>query len=478
MVCWQKRGIRLTLILALMGFLMSSVVAFAEVADLEFDEEHIVLRFGAISDTHLMAGQAKFEESLRQLYQKAGKNKLDAILVAGDLTDGGSLTEVKAVKRSLDKVGVDKKGTEFIFALGNHDIAFDKKPFNGEVFKEGLGHYAYKGATEEEIKNGNHHIVVNGYHFIAVNCKIYNGGCHHASEDLEWLKVELDKAVADDPAKPIFVATHPVIYGTVYGSKEGSYWASYNINDLLKNYPQVITFGGHLHFPLNDERNINQKNYTALGTGGTYYCSLEGKINGVSTINSSGGMEPDDCHKFSQGLYLEVDKNNNVRITRMDFFNKAVIKEPWIVPAPKKDNSHLEVYTYEAMAKGNKPPYFSKDAVVEVKEVTARNISIEFEAADDDDLVYYYEIHLLEKDTGYPAGYHHTIVYSDFYRTPDPKQMKQRYAQKLDILSFKVIFALLEPSREYLIKVVAVDSFGLKSEPIYSESFFGSEIEL
>ena len=94
MVCWQKRGIRLTLILALMGFLMSSVVAFAEVADLEFDEEHIVLRFGAISDTHLMAGQAKFEESLRQLYQKAGKNKLDAILVAGDLTDGGSLTEV------------------------------------------------------------------------------------------------------------------------------------------------------------------------------------------------------------------------------------------------------------------------------------------------------------------------------------------------------------------------------------------------
>ena len=172
-------------------------------------------------------------------------------------------------------------------------------------------------------------------------------------------------------------------------------------------------------------------------------------------------MEPDDCHKFSQGLYLEVDKNNNVRITRMDFFNKAVIKEPWIVPAPKKDNSHLEVYTYEAMAKGNKPPYFSKDAVVEVKEVTARNISIEFEAADDDDLVYYYEIHLLEKDTGYPAGYHHTIVYSDFYRTPDPKQMKQRYAQKLDILSFKVIFALLEPSREY-----------------YSESFFGAEIEL
>ncbi len=468
-----KRRILLWLMLVSMSIVLLSMGVLA--GKTEFDENNIVLRFGAVSDLHYTQGAAKFEECLRQLYQKAGENKLDAIFVAGDLTDGGSLSEVQTLKRTLDKVELAKKGTEFIFALGNHDIAFDSKPYNGEVFKKGLGDYAYKGATAEEIKNGNHHMVVNGYHFIAVNCKYYNGGCHHANEDLEWLKKALDEAVADDPAKPIFVATHPVIYDTVYGSKEGSYWYSTNINQVLKGYPQVFTFGGHLHFPLNDERNINQKSYTALGCGGTLYCSLEGAINGIKPIDTGGGMEPGDCHNFSQGLYLEVDKNNNVRITRMDFFNKAEIKKPWIVPSPKEDKSHLQAYTLEAMSANNKAPYFEKNAAITIKRMTKRMIYFDFDAAKDDDLVYYYEIHLIEHDTGYPAGYNHTITYSDFYRSANPEQMKTKLSKTAKINDFKVLFGLLETDREYVLRVIAVDTFGLKSEPICSDPFYGVE---
>lgn len=437
----------------------------------QFDESNIVLRFAAVSDLHYNQGTAKFEEALKQLYEKASGERLDVVFVAGDLTDNGTKGEIQGLKRTLDKFKFAENGTEFVFALGNHDTDFDKLPYNGELFKQVLGDYAYKGATEEEIKNGNHHIIINGYHFIAVNTKTYSGGARHSDEDLKWLKEVLDKAVESDPNKPVFLATHPVIYDTIYGSKEGSYWYSKNIDDVLKDYPQVITFGGHLHFPLQDDRNIFQRDYTSLGTASMLYNSLEGVIEGVKPVDVSGGMEPSDCHYFSQGLYLEVDKNHNVRITRMDFFNKAEIKQPWIILAPKEDNSHLTKYTLEALSQDNKPPYFEADAGVRFRRITKTNIYLEFDAAKDDDYVYYYEVHLIENETDYPAGYTHAITYSDFYRYPDTDKMKTKFTKAFSMSDFKVTFGMLDSYKEYIVKVIAVDSFGLKSEPIISEVF-------
>ena len=435
---------------------------------LSFDEGNIVLRFGAISDLHLHPGRQKFEESLRQLYAKAGKYQLDAIFVAGDLTDNGAFEQVQALKEVLDDFELSNKKIKFLFALGNHDLAFDEKPFNGEMFKQVLADYAFEGASAEEIKNGNHHTTVKGYHFIAVNCKVYNGGCHHLSEDLNWLKTELDRAILDDPQKPIFLATHPVIYDTVYGSKESTYWYSDNIDKLLRNYPQVIVFGGHLHFPLNDERNIYQKNYTALGTGCTLYCSLESEFEGIKPIDTKGGMEPEDCHSFSQGLYLEVDKNHNVKVTRMDFLNKAKIKEPWIIPSPKQDKSHLSKYTSEAVSLNNKAPFFLKSAEAVLQIVSKDKLTIKFDAAFDDDYVYYYELHLAETKKHFLLGKKPVITYSDFYRVPDPKEMKKRLTKVIDVAAFNLPSGELKSGVEYCLKLVAVDSFGLKSEPIYS----------
>lgn len=436
----------------------------------QFDEQNIVLRFGAISDTHLTGGAAKLEEALKLLFEKVGENKLDVLLIAGDLTDSGSATEITAFKKSLDKVEFDKKGTKLIFALGNHDTDFDKLPYNGLAFKKGLGAYAYEGALEDEIKNGNHHIIVNGYHFIAVNTKKYNGGCEHAPEDLAWLKNALDEAVKDDPHKPIFVATHPLVYDTVYGSLEGSYWASSNLGEVLKDYHQVISFGGHLHSPLNDERTIFQRDFTSLNTAAVKYVSLDSVIEGIPPIDLDGGSTPRNCNFFSQGLYLEVDRNHNVRITRMDFFRAAEIKSPWLVPAPKADKSHLKYYTTEARKSTNQAPYFEDDAYVNIRRVAKKKLDIEFSAAKDDDLVYAYEIRLLDKATLLPVGATYAITYSDFYMTPDPSKMVTKVFKAFSTDAFKLTEKEFDLSKEYLIKIVAMDSFGLKSEPLYSES--------
>lgn len=454
------------------GFLLVTFVSNTNNSVSGFDEANIVMRLAVVSDLHFNQGKEKFDECLKQLYANAGEERLDALLVAGDLTDNGICLQVRELKKVLDKHELAKKGTKFFFALGNHDLAFDEKPYNGEMFKKYLGDYAFEGASKEEIKNGNHHQVIKGYHFIASNCKIYNGGCHHLQEDLDWLKTALDEAQKDDPQRPIFLLTHPVIYDTVYGSKESTYWYSNNIDELLKNYPQVITFGGHLHFPLHDERNIHQRYYTAIQTGCTLYCSLESEIDGIKPIDTKGGMEPSDCHDFSQGLYLEVDGHHNVRVTRMDFYNKAQIKHPWVIPAPKEDGSHLNRYTSEAILVNNKAPSFQKGSSVNVSRKGTKQIEISFDAACDDDYVYYYEIHLLDKDTLCKVGKSHVITYSDFYRFANPKDMKKRLKKVVDVELFQLPTGFLEREKKYVVKIIAVDTSGLKSEPLYSEHAF------
>ncbi len=448
--------------------LLISGTALAK-SQLEFDEQNVVLRFGAMSDLHFTGGAEKFTEAVKQLYKRVGDNKLDAIVVAGDLTDSGSPAEIAALKAALDKLEVNKKGTKFIFALGNHDTNFDALPYNGLAFSKGLKEYAFEGATEDEIKNGNHCLRINGYYFLAVNTKKYNGGCEHAKEDLDWLQTKLKEAVNQAPDKPVFVIFHPLVYDTVYGSNSGSYWASKNINELLKDYPQVITFGGHLHSPLNDERTIFQRDFTSLNTASIKYVALDDVVSGVCPIELEGGSAPKNCNYFSQGLYLEVDKNNNVRVTRLDFFREAEIKYPWIIPTPKIDKSHLKFYTLEARTVNNKAPYFATDAYVNIRRVAKKKLDIEFSTAIDDDLVYAYEVYLLDKESGSLVGSTYAVTFSDFYMTPDPKKMQEKVFRAFSTDHFKIATGEFDPTKEYVIKIIALDSYGLKSQPIYSE---------
>ena len=435
----------------------------------QFMESEIMLRVGILTDTHFGGGRARFEESIRQFYDLAQGERLNAIFVSGDLTDNGLPNEVESLRDSLDTLGLKEKGTEFVFALGNHDLDFDRKPLNGELFKEILGDYAYRGATPEEISNGNHHVVLEGFHFIALNCKVYNGGCHHSAEDLAWLQSKLAIAVQDAPDKPIFLATHPLIEGTVYGSNEGRYWSSNNLDEILREYPQVISFGGHLHFPLQDERNLIQNHYTAVAAACTVYCSLEYELEGVKPLETKGGMEPSDCRDFSQGLYLEVDKANNVRITRVDFFNKDFIGQPWIVGAPQADRSHLTKYTYDRLAANNQAPFFEANAEIKVNQLNNEVLEIQFDAAQDDDFVYYYEIHLKEEASGKPVGDTHVASYTDFYKHPKAKDMTKICERSIPLEAFGIAQPL-PADQKYIVEVVAVDSFGAKSSRLVSQS--------
>jgi hypothetical protein len=238
----------------------------------QFDENNVVIKFAAISDTHMQGTNGipsqKLATALDQLNNKANGN-LDALFVTGDLTDYGLPEQITELKRVFDNSKIDFHKTKFIFAIGNHEYynhQLKGAVWNGGyLFKDVFGDEVYQGATDQEIKDGDYHAVVNSYDFIAVNCVQYDGGVKYADSDIAWLKDQLKIAAAERPGKPIFVGSHPNITGTNLGSNEGDYWACSDLYDILKNYPQVIYFCGHLHFPENDERSIWQGDFTTIG---------------------------------------------------------------------------------------------------------------------------------------------------------------------------------------------------------------------
>jgi 3',5'-cyclic AMP phosphodiesterase CpdA len=450
----------------------------------KFDNKNVIIRFAAVSDTHMQGTDQlpskKLVSALEQLNTKAN-GKLDVLLISGDLTDYGLPEQVVELKRVIEAGKVDLNKTRLVAALGNHeyyDHELRGNPWKGGyLLRDVFGNQAYNGAPESDIKASDYHTVVNGIDFIAVNCVQYSGGVKYDKSDLDWLREQLKTATAQRPGKPIFVASHPNITGTNFGSNEGDYWNARDLYDVLKDYPQVVYFCGHLHFPENDERSIWQGDFTTIGLGSTYYSSNH-PVDDETTqpfIDLLGGYESSDAQKTSQGAYVEVDKNFNVKVTRLDFANKKEIKQPWIIPAPKADKSNLKVYTPEQLKKvfGKTAPVFPAGAVVKsISADKAKNeVSISFTQAKDNDIVYSYQVSFVEAASGKTLK---TVsALSDFYLYSNPKDM----AKSITKIIFKAD-SVLAPfgtgfKQDFKVKIIAVDCFGNKSKPLVSKVFNG-----
>ncbi|HEX2982472.1 MAG TPA: T9SS type A sorting domain-containing protein, partial [Ignavibacteriales bacterium] len=380
----------------------------------------------------------------------------------------------------------DLNKTRFVFAIGNHEYynhdAYGVPWTGGYMFKDVFGDQAYYGAADSEITAGNYHAVVNGYDLIAINCGKYNGGVSYSDSDIVWLKKQLDSAIAARPGKPIFVISHPNIEGTNLGGDEGAYWASDDLYSVFQSYPQVIYFCGHMHFPENDERSIWQGDFTTIGIGAVYYSSnhIYDDENGNTFIDIDYGFETIDAQGASQGMYVEVDANNNVRVSRMDFIHNKDIKSPWIIPAPKADKSHLLYYTpaQERASFAGTAPVFPKGASAkEIMKAPRVNQKYEFQftQAADNDMVYSYQVSFMDKSTDTVISTISTL--SDFYLHANPSEMdtiltKTVYQSNTVLAPFSLSY-----SKPYYLKVVAVDCFGQKSAPIYSPAIGDIAIE-
>ena len=432
--------------------------------DVNFDEDNIVLSFGAVSDIHINGSVGgyncnKYDTALKLLQKYAG-GQLDGITIAGDLSASAYDSSIgSAFTQITDKYMGDNSNVFFI--TGNHDAQESQWDALNQFYSD-LGKYTENDLPSTDLSRGNRHMVINGYHYIGVNMMDYWNASEamFVQQDLEWLATELAAARADAPGQPIFVYVHAGVYGTTYGSDlyTGKYWGSKMIYDYLDDYPEVVTFSGHVHFPLADERTIYQKDFTSLNCGSVQYMAIE---SGYLQTGSATTM--DESHSVSSGLLVQVDKNNNLKITRIDFANDKIIKEPFYISAPDLENkSHLYHYNDAYFNADNTAPEFAADANVSGK-IVGENMVVTFDAATDNDMVHHYVIEIKGEQSGSVKS---VKAFSEFYLYAQPEDFPDDY-------TFVIPYTLAAGDETFEIAVYGVDSMGLKSEPIVYKSKAG-----
>ena len=384
-----------------------------------------VTRFIVTSDSHITTigdvQSSRLEKMIKMGYRIAKKDKeynsLDAVLIAGDVTDMGTKIAFGSIKAAT--MPVLKGDTQFLATIStSHD--------DRNLGKESLALYENIMGQETDF-----HRVINGFHFIGISASKIEGE-HYSDYQKEWLVQELDKAVADDPDKPIFVIQHEHISNTVYGSSYFEGWEMPDFAEILKNYPQVVDFSGHSHYPNNDPRSIWQGEYTAVGTGGLYYAEVT--VDDVKTVHPQG-------YRFASTFWVvEVDAQNRIRMRSVDLVSQEYLCE-YILEGPL-DRS----YTPEKQKARSTAPAFDENATLKV-----RNGKAVFDAAQSTD--------------GMPIFlYRAFAVDADGNRTPVGKVVPKYYRYNVPD-TVKIPLENL-PDGDYTIEVVAENCYGIQSEPL------------
>ena len=254
--------------------------------------------FAAISDIHIRAtgsNLTRFQKFLKDI--KTADSDVQAVLVAGDLTENGSANEFESYWNTVKKSA--PKGTVVLSALGNHDargnfLGSDSKQTRWKLAKslylDGLNDYLGTSYTDTY-----YHKEISGYDFIVMNTEDADKDTATISETQQrWLKSRLEKISSAKPGKPIFIMLHQPLPLTHPGTTDlnSTVGASgKGIKSVIENYPQVIFLSGHIHNGIgysdiiNDGKGIyidlpssenNSRGNTSLTL--VYYVSIYGNI--------------------------------------------------------------------------------------------------------------------------------------------------------------------------------------------------------
>lgn len=237
----------------LMAILLT-VIPYAgfELPVIDNKEEDCLLTVEMMSDVHI-----EEKELIRQAFLSSGltnlkfaKADIDAVLVAGDLTnyaDEPSLAKYYELIRKYSPAPV-------ITAAGNHDIGHvgdqDVTDISREEAKANFIRYnnEYMGTVNEH----NYYTTeINGYKFIVLGDEVIDGG-HWDGMDLGEEQIAfLDSELASANGEPVFVCCHWPVDGMngqelVYPDGEIELYKN-DIKTVMEKYKNVFYISGHIH---------------------------------------------------------------------------------------------------------------------------------------------------------------------------------------------------------------------------------------
>ena len=367
--------------------------------------------------------------------------KPDVMIMTGDL---GDYAEPKVYPYYMDLVRkhfTDKLPIQAA-CLGNHDFWY-----KGEEIPTIYSDFC----KAIEVEEANPLVqVVNGFHFISISEKYLGGepNTFYSEELIVALEEKIRQAIAQNSNNPVFVISHFGPADTMTGSHLPSS-ACKRLRNMLNKYPQVVSFSGHTHCPLEDERSIWQGDFTAIQTSGLSYCCFEEKCyNSCSVI-------PPFAREGVQCLYMEIFADR-MEIHRYNAEDQREIKpnKIWKVAYPYSKESAL--YTL-ARKESRQAPKFKENTIPYLR-YDFGFLYLIFDEAEHDDFVQFYDMELFEiTEDGQEIEKGKERFVSNFYRLErnrDPRQVLQ------------IPGYLLSPSAKMKAKIYPVESFGNVGEPL------------
>ena len=352
----------------------TSDLRFGVLSDIHVSYDYVDEVYGNVSGFFNGVQPSRFEKALRFFKAKG----VEAVVVAGDLqeasgTDAASLDKQKDwLQTVVDiwfKVFPEKPGeagyVEPIFTYGNHDSAL----IGAQYWPEEWGTY------EDAFTK-----TVNGYSFVCT---------HNAKEALGAPLLEKAAAVSKD--KPLFYIQHCPVNNTVPGST-GGYGVGYGQTGRanLANYPNAVSFNGHTHAPLTDERSIwqgdagNESQFTIINTATINYTGI-GYDNNM-TVNSYAG----NAQQTEHGMIVDVT-GSDVAVNRYSFNDMTIdtatgaisgnavkIGETWAWDACDVTD---RPYAWDSRKENAHAPVFADGAAVTVQTITDSTITVTVPAA-------------------------------------------------------------------------------------------------
>ena len=429
------------------------------------------LRIGILSDTHI-DHQPSLDDLLNALRYFRDRHA-DGILIAGDITDLGFVSQMKMVADAWyevfphDKLP-DGEHIEKLFIYGNHDVEFDyfEDGTPQEVRqREGIRYNRAKHWKRffHEKYEPVYMKTVKGYRFIGAHWD----DRQHVTGVPEFLEAHRNELQGD---KPFFYFQHAHPKDTTYGE-----WAWGQDNGesthALSRFPNAVAFSGHSHMPLDNERALWQGSFTSIGTASLrYMLPLGAREN--SYVDGSDEEVPSqmkimDVYAGRQGMLMEVF-DDSISLERIDFVHNEPIADPWIIPLPVNGSP----LSFERREQTAKAPEFPKDSKVEVSfipdgedryGVRQPQVRVSFPT-------------VLKKTTGQRAIDYEVQLEQQYVDVVSVLQTKRVYSpgcffsENYDEEPVVCLFSQhdLPQNRSWRFTVRPCESFGHKGRPIYS----------
>jgi len=251
-----------------------------------YDKARCNLRVGILSDTHLNPPHSD------KVFQKAlayfSEREVDAVVIAGDVTQGGSLAARRGLRQAWDKAfpngrRQDGNPVALILVTGEKD--------NETVYEELTGE-KFASAFVREVK---------GYSFVGANWTDSTG------MDTSALKPLLAKM---DKAKPFFYVQNLVPYATCCPNEgRPETYDGGKVSYLLSKFPNSVAICGRSHTPLTDESAFWRGDFTCVNAGSFSYARMRG---------ADGAPKPGVHHGLVMSAY-----DSAIVFERLDFGRTA-----------------------------------------------------------------------------------------------------------------------------------------------------------